>query len=104
MPLYETSRWNATFFVFFIVTAVFYLHSLLLSVVFQTYVQAATEIHERSATDREDAVRLAFLALTKVDQTDVISTGNVRKTLQMVRPHYNAMKVSRIGFSCICFM
>lgn len=93
--MYQTSRWNSIFFVFFIVTAVFYLHSLVLSVVFQTYIQAASEIHERSASDREDAVRLAFLVLSKEGQTDVITSTSVRKTLQLVRPHYNPLKVCR---------
>ena len=95
MPIYQTSRWNSIFFIFFIVTAVFYLHSLVLSVVFQTYIQAASEIHERSASDREDAVRLAFLVLSKDGQRDVITSTNVRETLQLVRPHYNPLKVCR---------
>lgn len=91
--MYEASRSNAFFFVFFIITSVFYLHSLVLSVVFQTYIQAATDIHERSATDREDAIRLAFLALLKDDESEYVSSASVRKTLQIMRPHYSAMKV-----------
>lgn len=75
-------------------TASFYLHSLVLSVVFQTYMQASTDIHERSAWYREEATRLAFLALAKNGDTETISVGSVRKTLQMVRPHYSNMKVS----------
>jgi hypothetical protein len=94
MPMYEVSRSDAIFFIFFIVTCVYYMHSLVLSVVFQTYIQAATDIHERSATDREDAIRLAFLALVKDDQSEYVRTASVRKTLQIMRPHYSAMKVS----------
>jgi hypothetical protein len=94
MPMYEKSRSNAVFFIFFIVTCTFYLHSLVLSVVFQTYIQAASDIHDRSASDREDAVRLAFVALLKDDESELVSTSSVRKTLQVVRPHYSAMKVS----------
>jgi hypothetical protein len=91
--MYQTSRLNAIFFIFYIVTSVFYLHSLVLSVVFQTYIQAATEIHERSATDREEAVRLAFLALIKDDHSELVSVSSVRKTLQIIRPHYSSHKV-----------
>jgi hypothetical protein len=94
MPMYEESRSNAIFFVFFIIISVFYLHSLVLSVVFQTYIQAAGEIHDRCASDREDAIRLAFLALVRDDQSEYISAASVRKTLQVVRPHYSTMKVS----------
>jgi hypothetical protein len=92
--MYEKSQSNAFFFIFFIVTSVFYLHSLVLSVVFQTYIQATTDIHERSTWDREEAIRLAFLALVKNGETDHISAGSVRKALQVVRPHYSNMKVS----------
>ena len=96
MPMYQKSRSNAIFFIFFIVVSVFYLHSLVLSVVFQTYIQAASEIHERSASDREAAVRLAFLALAKDARAEVVSTSSVRKTLQLVRPHYGPQKVRSV--------
>jgi len=69
---------------------------LVLSVVFQTYIQAVTEIHERSASDREDAVRLSFLALMKDGRPDYISISSVRKCLQIVRPHYNTLKLKAL--------
>ena len=97
MPMYEDSPSSALFFIFFIVTASFYLHSLVLSVVFQTYMQASAHIHERSAWYREEATRLAFVALTRNGETETISVGSVRKTLQVVRPHYSNMKVSDLA-------
>ena len=103
MPMYQASKTAAFFFIFFIVTAVFYLHSLVLSVVFQTYVHAATEIHQRSATDREDAVELAYTALkyhqsrlSKSSRRDVIGVDLVRETLGLVRPHYNVLKINAL--------
>jgi two pore calcium channel protein len=96
MPIYQTAPSQAIFFVVFIITCVFYYHSLVLSVVFQTYIQAVTEIHERSSSDREDAVRLSFLALMKDGQSDVINTSSVRKCLQVVRPHYNTLKMKAL--------
>ena len=87
---------NSLFFVVFIITCTFYYHSLVLSVVFQTYIQAVTEVYERSVADREDAVRLAFLALMKNAQSDYISTSSVKKCLQVVRPHYNAPKMKAL--------
>lgn len=94
MPMYETNPTSSVFFIFFIITSVFYLHSLVLSVVFQTYVQAAIDIHKRSTWDREEAIRLAFLALVKNGETEHVTPASVRKTLQVVRPHYSVIKVS----------
>lgn len=94
--MYEEKPSQAIYFVIFIVTAVIYYHSLVLSVVFQTYIQAATEIHERSVSDREDAVRLAFLALMKDSQAEYVSTSSVKKCLQVVRPHYNSLKLKAL--------
>ncbi|KAG7368064.1 ion transport protein [Nitzschia inconspicua] len=99
MPVYKEGAANSLFFILFIVTCTFYYHSLVLSVVFQTYIQAITEIHERSSSDREEAVRLSFLALMKNgknDKTDYISVSSVRKCLQLVRPHYNALKMKAL--------
>lgn len=95
--MYAEAKSQSIFFVAFIVTSVFYYHSLVLSVVFQTYIQAVTEIHERSASEREDAVRLAFLALMKEGKPDYISTSSVRKCLHVVRPHYNALKMKALS-------
>ena len=107
MPIYQDSKLSAIFFIFFIVTTVFYLHSLVLSVVFQTYIQAASDIHERNASDKEDAVYLAFLALLNGDQKATTSrttnTENVyvdirsvRQTLKILRPHYSSMKINAL--------
>jgi hypothetical protein len=65
-------------------------------VVFQTYIQAVTDIHARAAADRHDAIRLSFLALLKDGQSDYISTSSVRKCLKVVRPHYNALKLNTL--------
>jgi len=101
MPMYESNRANALFFIFFTIVCGFYLHSLVLSVVFQTYIQAATDIHKRSSFNREEAIKLAFLALLRDGETECISTSSVRKTLQAVRPHYSVMKVS---YHCFFFL
>ena len=102
MPAYEASQFSAIFFVLFIVTSVFYMHSLVLSVVFQTYIHAAAEIHDRNAADREDAVYLAFMALRQVGRnielgTDArVETYRIRQTLQLLRPHYSSMKIGAL--------
>lgn len=118
MPIYQETKFSALFFVLFIIVTVFYMHSLVLSVVFQTYIQAATEIHDRSVTDREDALQLAYAALKKQQQHNLrrqqtlAGGGNnepvplsseqksagiplhlVRETLEVLRPHYSALKV-----------
>jgi two pore calcium channel protein len=109
MPMYEANKFSAFFFIFFIVTAVFYLHSLVLSVVFSSYIQAASEIYERSSADREDAVQLAYLALqeqqqqktkgqsfAQEDKLNVVDISLVGETLRLVRPHYSAMKINAL--------
>lgn len=106
MPIYRDSRFSALFFVAFIVVTAFYLHSLVLSVVFQTYIQAAGEIHERNSADREDAVHLAFLVLCQDGSIGVRESGDVekkhvsiedvRETLRLMRPHYNPMKINAL--------
>ncbi|MGK3737331.1 MAG: hypothetical protein ACI8RD_001115 [Bacillariaceae sp.] len=96
MPIYATTPSYSIFFVTFIITCVFYYHSLVLSVVFQTYIQAVTEVHEQTTSDRDDAIRLAFLALLEDGQSDYISITSVRKCLQIVRPHYNVFKMNAL--------
>ena len=106
MPMYRESKASAAFFIFFVVTCVFYLHSLVLSVVFSTYIYAAGEIHERSVADREDAVHLAYRALVEdPDSTDAansirimggVRVGRLRPMLQRLRPHYNPAKIAAL--------
>lgn len=106
MPIYDARKLSALFFVIFIVTSVFYLHSLVLSVVFQTYIQAAAEIHQRNATDREDSVHLAFMALLQDEHHEsshelgsnesLVDVELVRDTLRIMRPHYNTLKINAL--------
>lgn len=100
MPVYNVSRQSAFFFVTFDIATTLYLHSLVLSVVFQTYIQASTEIHDRSISDREESIRLAFIALQDpADQEGAVRkvrTESLRKVLQVIRPHYNAMKINAL--------
>jgi Ion transport protein len=54
------------------------------------------QIHERSSSDREEAVQLAFLALLRPGKTDYVRLSSVRKCLQVVRPHYNSLKMKAL--------
>ena len=96
--MYNDNRTNAWFFVIFIVICVFYLHSLILAVVFQVFIQSASEVHERSLLEQERTIKLAFQALQSANpkNTDDVETSLVRSMLQKVRPHYNGLKV-RVG-------
>lgn len=107
MPAYNESRWNAVFFVIFIVVSVFYLHSLVLSVVFQVFIQSATEIHRRSNSCKEESLQLAFLALTStknstnndnnqlpLDNNALVDTRLICETLRLLRPHYSQQKLN----------
>jgi hypothetical protein len=107
MPAYNESRWNAVFFVIFIVVSVFYLHSLVLSVVFQVFIQSATEIHRRSNSCKEESLHLAFLAVTSIrnstnndnnqlplDNNALVDTRLICETLRLLRPHYSQQKLN----------
>jgi len=105
MPMYQASHYSACFFVFFVVVSTFYLHSLVLSVVFQTYIHAASVLHERSAADREDDVHLCFLSLVMQQQrqglghtqrNNVVDLDLVRRLLTVLRPHYNELKINAL--------
>ncbi len=76
---------------------VFYLHSLILSVVFQVFIQAATEVHQRSVVDKEDSIKHAYLVLssTHIAKQPIgeVHVELIRDTLKKLRPHYLEMKV-----------
>ena len=107
MPAYNESPWNAVFFVIFIVVSIFYLHSLVLSVVFQVFIQSATEVHRRSASDKDNSLKLAFLALTSAkkntnnnsnefpsDNNASVDVRLICETLRLLRPHYSQQKLN----------
>jgi len=108
LPTYSESPWNAIFFVVFIVVSVFYLHSLVLSVVFQVFIQSATEVHRQSATDKNNSMKLAFLALTSPrsdnaknnynafssDENALVDVYLICEAFRLLRPHYNKQKLN----------
>ena len=67
----------------------------MLSIVFQIYIQAMKLIRERSFADRQEALNLAFLALSRENVTHVnqVDMKDLRKVLKLLRPHYNDEKV-----------
>jgi preprotein translocase subunit SecG len=108
MPIYNESRPSAIFFVCFLITTIFYFHSLVLSVVFNSYMQAMSKIRERYSTDREDNIRLAFRALHRFDRfrrgtnfahgggnitSALVPLDTIKKVLQRIRYHYDQRKV-----------
>ena len=102
--MYQVSKTAAFFFVPFDMATTLYLHSLVLSVVFQTYIQASTQVHNSCMENRQEALRLSFDALAAVTTADaeqeppvpVVSTQAVRGTLERLRPHYSAFKINAL--------
>ena len=108
MPTYNESPWNAAFFVLFNVVTIFYVHSLVLSVVFQVFIQSATEVHRRSASEKVHSLKTAFLALASAENNPNTNTGKelprdanklvdvrlICETLRLVRPHYSQQKLN----------
>ena len=69
----------------------FYLHSLVLSVVFQSYMDGMAAIREHSALDREKNLQLAYEALSDLDKAP---TTRIRGALGLLREHYSVTKVN----------
>ena len=63
-------------------------------------------IRARYSSDREDSLRLAFQALHKFDifkdegTTYFVPVGVIKRVLQVVRPRYTDVQVSRISATC----
>lgn len=68
-----------------------------MSVVFQTYIHSMKMIRERASADRQEALRLAYLALRpKVGaegQERAVEVTKIRKVIRVLRPHYNVEKI-----------
>ena len=101
--MYQETKLAALFFVVFDAATTLYLHSLVLSVVFQTYVQASTEVHTMSVAYREETLRLSFEALRETthlqngDSTPVVvQTSMVRRVIEKIRPHYSILKINAL--------
>lgn len=107
MPAYYESPWNAVFFVIFIIVSIFYMHSLVLSVVFQVFIQSAKEVHRQSTSDKENSLKLAFCALAwagnqpnkipkdfGTKRSDSVEIALICETLRLLRPHYNQQKLN----------
>lgn len=97
IAVYNQYPSSAVFFVSFLVICVFYVHSIVLSVVFQTYIQAITAIRQRSTLDRQESLKLAFHALHPRNDTETSETyveiAKLKRVIQMIRPHYDDSKV-----------
>jgi len=94
----EYGRSSSIFFVIFLITSVFYLHSLVLSVVFQSYMDGMAAIREHSALDREENLQLAYEALSECKKDEerramVAPTHLIRGALGLLREHYNVTKM-----------
>lgn len=94
MPIYEDSKASAAFFILFEIITTLYLHSLVLSVVFQTYIQASTDVDALSMENQEETLRLSFAVLQTADGT--VPHRMVRKSLQFLRPHYPEIKINAL--------
>jgi len=103
MPVYaRVGRKASIFFVIFLITSVFYLHSLVLSVVFQSYMDGMSAIREHAALDREKSLQLSYEALCErnEDEEDAVTTAaptrRIRDVLAKMRPHYNVVKLNAL--------
>ena len=79
--------------------SVFYLHSLVLSVVFQSYMDGMAAIREHSAIDREKNLQLAYEALSDLDTDEEFRstsapTHRIRGALGLLREHYTVTKMN----------
>lgn len=104
MPVYKQYRSASFFFALFLVCCVFYMHSLVLSVVFQSYMEGLMIISEHAAADKEKTMRLAFQALCRqeggctVDGSGVVAipTNAILQVLKLRRPRYGRNKINAL--------
>jgi hypothetical protein len=104
MPMYEESKMAALFFVPFDTATTLYLNFLVLCLVFQTYIQASTKIHDLATKNREETLRLSYQALQDSSSSDdeedsvaaVIWTKQVCRVIEKLRPHYSPLKLNAL--------
>lgn len=105
----ERGEAASLFFIPFLIVSVFYTHSLVLSVVFQSYMDGMSFIRERTAFDRERALELAFEAVSLADgvtkaeprslhelEPVAVSTASIKEVLGFIRPHYGRVKLDAL--------
>jgi len=82
---------------FLLAYSVFYLHSLVLSVVFQSYLDGMAAIRECSALDKEKNLQLAYEALSELKNEEFRSSSapcrRIRGALGLLREHYTVTKM-----------
>ena len=69
-----------------------------LSVVFQTYIQAMRTVRMRASSVREGALKSSFQALLPKHDAEgaearSVTADQVKRVLKLMRPHYNSLKV-----------
>ena len=107
IAIYNTTKIAALFFVSFL-TSTLYFRSIVMSVVFNSFVKAMKTIRGRYLSDREDSLRLAFHALHDFDAFRgegsnyrcFVPVWVIKRVLQGVRPHYTDTQVR--GYSNAC--
>lgn len=108
VSVYNDSPSAALFFIAFGVTTIFYLHSLVLSTVFQSYIETMKEMVARYENHKEECLLHAFRCLQQKSSMEsesigIVRTDLIRDVLVNLRPHYDKTKVGLMEFSFIDF-
>ena len=99
MPVYNSDRSSAIFFIIFGVVCIFYMHSLVLSTVFNSYITAMHEVIDRINLNKEQCLLYAFRCLEeKPNSKSFVWTDDVREVFKLLRPHYTDKKVIYLHF------
>lgn len=96
MDIYNERRTSAFFFILFGVVCIFYLHSLVLSTVFNNYIAAMAHVVHRFSSNKERCLLHAFNCLQEEAKRAsylCVRTEIIEDTLRQLRPHYNDHKV-----------
>jgi len=105
LPMYRDRPTSAIFFITFLFLMVIIVHSLVLSVIFQSYSQATQHILARSHRDKEDALQLAFESVCALrcdarpagaPRARTVYVHDVMNVLRVCRPHYPLFKIDAL--------
>ncbi|GMI54852.1 hypothetical protein TeGR_g11453, partial [Tetraparma gracilis] len=95
--LYNSSKWNALFFVCFLLLTYFFIQKIYIAVILEQYNKMAAERLELHRAQRQESLALSFAAIArdkggrkKVQKNDVV------QVLKNVRPHYGESKIEAL--------
>ena len=95
---YKKNKFVAFFFVGFLVLTVFFLHALVLAIVFDSYAKVTKRQLAKSLTNRGENLRMAWMAICEMpgDIFSNVKIENAKAAIKTLRSHYRQNKMEII--------